>query len=190
MGHHAPMDHHGRTAAFLETGRLVLRPFAGGDHDALVALHNDPEVMRFINGGRPVAREEALRVAATDGFWAADEQGTGEFLGWFEFRDLTGRGDEVELGYRLRRAAWGRGYATEGARALVCKGFGELGVRRVTATTMAVNVRSRRVMEKAGLVYVRTFHDEWDDPVAGAELGDVEYALTRQEWLAGAGRAG
>jgi RimJ/RimL family protein N-acetyltransferase len=62
----------------------------------------------------------------------------------------------VELGYRLRRQAWGRGYATEGSRALIRNGFTELGVRRVFATTMAVNLGSRRVLEKAGPAHSAT----------------------------------
>ena len=85
----------------------------------------------------------------------------------------------MELGYRLKASAWGRGYATEGARALVRKGFDELGVRRVWAETMAVNRASRRVMEKVGLRYVRTFHVHFDDPLPGAEHGEVEYELRR-----------
>ena len=90
----------------------------------------------------------------------------------------------VELGYRLRRAAWGKGYATEGSRALIHKGFAELGVARVYARTMAVNIRSRRVMERSGLRYVRTFHQRWDEPLPGAEHGEVEYALDRADWQA------
>ena len=107
------------------------------------------------------------------------------FLGWFVFRPLDDHSAAlVELGYRLGRAAWGRGYATEGARALIRKGFTELGVQRVTANTMTVNARSRRVMEKAGLRYVRTFFEEWPETIEGSELGDVEYALTRSAWEA------
>ena len=90
--------------------------------------------------------------------------------------------DEPELGYRLRAASWGLGYATEGSRALVDLAFRELGAERVFAETMAVNTASRRVMEKAGLRYVRTFHQEWPDRIEGDEHGDVEYALTRAEW--------
>lgn len=90
--------------------------------------------------------------------------------------------DDFELGYRLHRAGWGNGYATEGSRALIRKGFTELGMRRVWAQTMAVNSRSRRVMEKAGLAYVRTSHEEFDDPLPGTEHGEVEYALTKAEW--------
>ena len=81
--------------------------------------------------------------------------------------------------------SWGKGYATEGSRALVERAFRELGAERVTAETMAVNAASRRVMEKAGLRYVRTFHQDWPDKIDGDEHGDVEYALTRAEWEAG-----
>lgn len=77
----------------------------------------------------------------------------------------------------------GSGYATEGARALVGKAFTELGTERVTANTMAVNTGSRRVMEKAGLTFVRTYFEDWPEAIEGSEQGDVEYALTREEWL-------
>jgi RimJ/RimL family protein N-acetyltransferase len=185
---------------FLETDRLLLRRFTEADVDDLAALHGDPEVMRFVGDGRPVPRSvterETLPRVLADyerfgglGLWAAQARAGGAFLGWFEFRPAdNGPLDQVELGYRLRREVWGHGYATEGARALVGKGFVELGVRRVYATTMAVNHGSRRVMEKVGLRYVRTFHEDWPDPIPGAEHGDVEYELLRTEWIArGAG---
>jgi RimJ/RimL family protein N-acetyltransferase len=117
------------------------------------------------------------------GVWASFERSTGEFLGWFEFYPWKDAGpDEVELGYRLRKSAWGKGYATEGSRALIRKGFTELGVQRVVAETMVVNAASRRVMEKAGLTHVRTFHQEWPERIGGDEHGDVEYALTKADW--------
>jgi len=155
--------------------------------DHLFTLHNDPDVMRFLNGGTPtphaeIAREYDARFAG-DGYWAAIEKSTGEFLGWFSFHSPDERDpDDFELGYRLHSAGWGKGYATEGSRALIRKGFTELGVRRVWAQTMAANTGSRRVMEKAGLAYVRTFHEEFDDPLPGTEHGEVEYALTKAEW--------
>ncbi|ORT54899.1 GNAT family N-acetyltransferase [Streptomyces sp. CB03238] len=177
---------------FLETPRLVLRTVTEHDLDDVVALDNDPEVMRYVNGGRPASREEvragSLRRLMGRGFWAAEARVTGEWLGWFSLEPLEGEGEGVvELGYRLRRAAWGRGYATEGSRALIDKGFRELGVRRVTANTMTVNAGSRRVMEKCGLTYVRTFFEEWPDVIEGSDQGDVEYAATREEWLLGHG---
>jgi RimJ/RimL family protein N-acetyltransferase len=179
---------------FLETERLVLRRFTEDDVDNLVELDRDPDVMHFINGGRPTPRQEIEREVlpaflgyyerfAGYGFWAAVEKTSGRFLGWFHFRPAAGAGpDEVELGYRLRKSAWGQGYATEGSRALIDKGFAELGVQRVVASTMVVNVASRRVMEKAGLRLVRTFHQPWPDYIEGEEHGDVEYALLRSEW--------
>ena len=65
---------------------------------------------------------------------------------------------------------------------MIDKGFREQGVERVTAETMVVNSRSRRVMEKCGLSLVRIFHQAWPDHIEGDEHGDVEYALTRDEW--------
>jgi RimJ/RimL family protein N-acetyltransferase len=179
---------------FLETERLLLRRFTESDVANLHDLDGDPEVMRFVNGGKPVSRdvirEETLprflrAYERFEGFgvWAAIERSTGKFVGWFEFyprKDAVP--EEVELGYRLRRSAWGKGYATEGSRALIRKGFTELGVQRVVAETMAVNAASRRVMEKAGLRYVRTFHQQWPERIEGDEHGDVEYALTKADW--------
>ncbi len=119
----------------------------------------------------------------TRGFWAAREKGAGAFLGWFELRPLDDHDPAVaELGYRLNRAAWGRGYATEGARALVDKGFTDLGIQRVTANTMAVNTGSRRVMEKTGLTFLRAYTEDWPEAIEGSEHGEVEYVLTRAAW--------
>jgi RimJ/RimL family protein N-acetyltransferase len=179
---------------FLETERLVLRRFTEDDVDDLVELDSDPDVMRFINGGRPTPRDEIVNEVlpaflgyyerfAGYGFWAAVEKSTGRFVGWFHFRpEDADHPDEVELGYRLRRSAWGKGYATEGSRALIDKGFSELGAQRVVASSMVVNVASWRVMEKAGLKFVRRFHQPWPDHIEGEEQGDVEYALVRSEW--------
>lgn len=186
---------------FLETDRLLLRRFTADDVDDLVELDGDADVMHFVTGGRPTPREEIeseVLPAFLDyyarfdgyGFWAAIEKSGGRFLGWFHFRPARGAPPgEVELGYRLRKSAWGRGYASEGSRALVDKGFAELGVQRVVAFTMAVHVASRRVMEKAGLRYVRTFHQPWPDHIEGDEHGDVEYALLRSEWEQARGQA-
>lgn len=177
----------------LDTARLRLRPrpLTDDDVDDVVALHTDPQVMRHL--GPPVETTERVRGVLLPrfrdldarmpgfGYAAAEERATGAFLGWFLFR--APRTDdpppgEIELGYRLHRAAWGRGFATEGSRALVDRGFAELGVDRIMATTMAVNLGSRRVMEKIGLGYVA----EFDEPLPGSEHGEVEYALTRAQW--------
>lgn len=187
---------------FLESDRLVLRQFTREDVDNVFELDSDPEVMRYITGGKPtpreVVRDEIIprwlayyEQCDGYGYWAAIEKVTGQFLGWFHFRPHSdgplsdgALRDGVELGYRLRCSAWGKGYASEGSRALIRKGFTELGVERVYAETMAVNLGSRRVMEKAGLRYVRTFRQDWPEPIPGSEHGEVEYALTKAEWEA------
>ena len=87
----------------------------------------------------------------------------------------------MELGYRLARKAWGRGLATEGARALVVKAFGEWNYDKVSARTLAVNLDSQRVMQKAGLIFESDFVfpanllPEWTE----AERRAVKYSLTR-----------
>jgi RimJ/RimL family protein N-acetyltransferase len=178
---------------FLETERLVLRQFTEADLDNLVELDSDPDVMRFINGSKPTPREDMqndflpnwLRYYeryAGFGFWAAIEKSTGDFLGWFHFRPPHGgSADEAELGYRLRKSAWNKGYGTEGSRALIRKGFTEFGVQRVVAGAAIDNHGSRRVMEKCGLTLVGTLwqsRPEFD----GLRLPGVEYALARADW--------
>ncbi|MFE2141069.1 GNAT family N-acetyltransferase [Streptomyces sp. NPDC059456] len=178
----------------LETDRMALRRFTEADVDGLAAPHGHPEVMRHIDDGRPVPRAVAARrtlpsflreygeLPGGHGCFAAADKGSGAFLGWFSLRPASSVGLDggTEPGYRLLPSAWGRGYATEGARALVDRAFTELGAERVVATTMTVNAASRRVMEKAGLSLVRTFFEEWPEYIEGAEHGDVEYAVTRE----------
>jgi RimJ/RimL family protein N-acetyltransferase len=148
---------------FLEIERLALRRFPPADVDLLVELDSDSTVMRYLRGGAPTPRslieQEILprflrSYAAHDGHgvWAAIEQAT----------------DELELGYRLRQAAWGKGCATECARALIDNGFRQLGVRRVIASTYQDNLASRRVIEKLGMTLERTFRPTLADlPAAG-----------------------
>ena len=171
-----------------------MRQFTEDDVDNLFGLSGDPEVMRYLTGGRQIPREEIrdqiipFHLGVYDrldrlGTWAAESTATGEFLGWFHFRPGPG-GDitNIDLGYRLRRSEWNKGYATEGSRALISMGFTDLGVERVFAHTMTVNTASRRVMEKCGLTLVRTTPYEGADVIEGSEHGEVEYALTKPEW--------
>ncbi len=192
---------------YLETERLLLRRFTAADVDNLFDLDSDPEVMRFLTGGISTPREmiqnhilpEFLRSYEQFpgfGIWAATGKASGEFLGWFGFRpDDADRPNDVVLGYRLRRAVWGQGYATEGARALIHKGFTELGVQRVSATTYQDNLASRRVMEKAGLRLLRTYRITLEDLQATGTFNvthlssedlwdgdDVEYELLKSDW--------
>jgi RimJ/RimL family protein N-acetyltransferase len=90
----------------------------------------------------------------------------------------------ADLGYRLVRRYWRRGLASEASRALLRHAFDTVGQGRVIAQTMAVNTGSRGVMEKIGMRYVRTYFPRWDDPLPGADLGEVEYEMTREMWEA------
>lgn len=189
---------------FLQTERMVLRWFTEADVDHLFDLDSDADVMRFLTGGTPTPREviqndilpaflRSYERFPGFGVWAATEKASGEFLGWFGFQpeDVDSPND-VTLGYRLRQTVWGHGYATEGARALIRKGFTELGVQRVFATTYQDNLASRRVMEKAGLSLVRTYRLSLADLLAidtfhvtSEDLwdrDDVEYALLKADW--------
>jgi RimJ/RimL family protein N-acetyltransferase len=180
----------------LETDRLRLRRFTPGDVDLLVALDSDPEVMRYITFGAPTPRSAYVEtylprwLALYDrqpghGYFAAERRDGGEFLGWFHLRDDRIEPGYVELGYRLRRAAWGQGYATEGAAAVVRHGFERLELERISARTLLGNVASQRVMQKCGLREAGRFVYP-EDVLAGRDAGEraaVKYATTRTEWL-------
>ncbi len=153
----------------MESQRLRFRPFLASDAARLQELDGDPEVMRYVGHGlgsleayqqqidqvfRP---QETARTGL--GFWAAEERVSGQFIGWFHLRpaegfqyaDIAGYAPgEVDLGFRLRRAIWGQGYATEGAGYLVEQGFAHRGITRVVACVMVSNQGSIRVLEKLG----------------------------------------
>ncbi|MGI8514348.1 MAG: GNAT family N-acetyltransferase [Acidimicrobiia bacterium] len=176
----------------LETERMLLREFTTEDSQLLFELNNDPEVMFYINAGQPVPMAEIVeetlpafvayyRDGDRFGFWAANEKATGTFLGWFHLHRGE-RSTDPELGYRLHRAAWNRGLATEGCAALIERAFQDPTISRIYAETMVVHTASRRVMEKVGMRFVRIFHADWPFRIPGDEHGDVEYEITRAEW--------
>jgi RimJ/RimL family protein N-acetyltransferase len=179
----------------LETRRLRLRRFTADDADLLAALDADPEVMRHITYGQPTPRSAYVETYLPRwlaiyearpglGYFAAERRDTGEFAGWFHLRDDRIEPEYVELGYRFRRSAWGLGYATEGARALLAHGFNGLGLARISARTLLGNRASQRVMEKCGLRRVGEFVYAQDviDGRSEAERAAVKYAITRPEW--------
>jgi RimJ/RimL family protein N-acetyltransferase len=183
---------------YLETPRLVLRRFTPEDVDNVWELDSDPEVMRHLTGGQPTPYDDTRDLAIPRflayhqeheglGYWAAEERATGEFIGRFHLKRDRSDHASLEVGYRLKRSVWGQGYATDAVRALVRKAFEDLDAPRVTAYTTTENGASWRVMEKAGLSFVRAFVLEapgrWHH---GREA--VEYALSRQEWESGSGR--
>ena len=185
------------TSILLETGRLRLRRFTIEDVDLLVALDSDPEVMRFITYGVPTPRATYDDVILPRwfalyesspllGYWAAEDREGGGFLGWFHLRPDRMDPDEQELGYRLARAAWGQGLATEGAAAVVRHGFERVGAAKISARTLAGNFASQRVMRKCGLEFEKDFTYP-DDAIPSRPEGDraaVKYSITRADWLA------
>jgi RimJ/RimL family protein N-acetyltransferase len=166
----------------IETARLRLAAVSTADVDDLVQLDADPAVMAYVNGGRPTSRaavEQMLRIAHLHR-WAARDL-SGAFVGWFSLRPTAPDGSdaELELSYRLRRVAWGRGLATEGASAVVGFAFDVLGAALVWGQAVPANAASLRVMERCGLRFVRS---------GGGSRSDLEYRLTRAQWAArGAG---
>ena len=183
------------TQQMLRTDRLHLVPLAEGHLEHEVELDGDPEVMRYLGAGHARTRAEVeeahrgrLQVAgrvAGLGFWAGFAGG--HFVGWWileppERADQGPVAGQGELGYRLLRRYWRQGLASEGARELIRHGFDNLDLVRIFAETMAVNAASRATMTSLGMRHVRTFHPDVDEPVAGSEHGEVEYAITREQW--------
>ena len=180
----------GLTRPVLTTRRLRLEPLTVDHIEDLVDLDSDPEVLRFIFG-RALTREEVLGTwmprrlspeadARGLGFWVGHAED--RFVGWWCLAFDPALPDTAELGYRLRRDAWGRGYATEGARALLDHAFTTIGLPRVWAETMAVNAGSRNVMAKLGMRHVRSEVRDWEHPLPGADLGEVIYEITPAEF--------
>jgi len=147
----------------LETARLRLRMFAPGDAFEFSSITRDPEVMRFIGEGGPISQEETaanlrkiVNAFRRRGFgrWAVVHKETNRLVGYCGFSaGVTTPG--VELAYLLARPFWGRGLATEAARACLRYAFEELKLPSVSAITRPGNLRSRRVMEHLGMKFLR-----------------------------------
>jgi RimJ/RimL family protein N-acetyltransferase len=176
--------------AVLRTKRLRLRPRTLADLEACVAMDLDPEVHRFIFGDCPPdGTEHRARVRAQiasgwpaeGGIWVVEWRHARGFLGWCGLFPLENAGP-IEIGYRYVQSAWGRGIATEAARALVDHGFRALGFDPIVGVTHPANLASQRVLEKIGLKprgaachygqVVRLFELSRD-----AYLADTSYAL-------------
>jgi [ribosomal protein S5]-alanine N-acetyltransferase len=160
------------------TARLHMRPFRLGDVEAGFALWSDPQVGRF-TGGAHRSREQsrALVVAHLDhqrraGFslWAVEERDGGALVGEAGLQLLEMRGPEIEIGWSVAPSRWGRGYATEAARAWLDVGLGELGLDRIVATILPENAPSHAVAARLGMRYAERRH------VHGAE--HMVYAIS------------
>jgi ribosomal-protein-alanine N-acetyltransferase len=156
-----------------------MQPFTPDDLEDLFLLGSDPEVMRYINKGVPRPRADAADALAklvehwqTHGFgvWVLEDRQTGRFLGRCGLRHLPAIG-EIELLYTLMRHAWGRGIASEAAKASLEYAFEVLKLRRIIAFAEPANVASWHVMEKLGMRREKTA------PYMGTEV--VWYAIER-----------
>lgn len=185
------------TQVTLQTERLLLVPLKDAHLEHAVKLDSDPEVVRFIGNGKPRTRAEVeelhrdrlerANVVPGFGFWAGFVGD--EFVGWWILEpprraDQGPVEDQAELGYRLLRRFWRQGLAKEGSLALLRHGFEDLGLRRVFGETMAVNIASRATMASVGMKFVRNFYMHFDEPIPGSEEGEVEYAISKDEWSA------
>ena len=170
----------------IETERLLLRQWREGDLEAYARICADTEVMRYLPA--TLSREESVGQMAGFvrhweeqgfGLWAVEERASGEFIGFvglMRHDDWPEGEHRTEVGWRLGRAHWGRGLATEGALASVRYGFEGLGLARIISITLPENAASRRVMEKAGLTY--RGEPRWRGQAV------VWYAIDRDAWEA------
>ena len=164
---------------YLETERLRLREFTLEDKKQITLLDSDPDVVRHISNGVPSSKKEidrAMKIFLTYskkyqhkfGYWVAIEKKSSQFIGWFHMRPLKSEPDNLmkqELGYRLLKEFWGKGYATEGTRALIQKAFHEYNVKEVFAHAMKTNTTSQKVMLKCGLKFLREeIYEEYPGP--------------------------
>jgi RimJ/RimL family protein N-acetyltransferase len=152
----------------LRTARLLLRRWREIDHAPFAALNADPMVMEYFPGRLTrtesddlIARFEAGFATRGYGLWALEVRATGEFVGFtgLSVPSFTAHfTPAVEVGWRLARSAWGKGYATEAGLAAVAVGFADAGLDEIVSFTSTTNSRSRAVMERIGMT-----HDPADD---------------------------
>lgn len=179
---------------YLETSHYILRPISVADLPALVELDSDPEVMLFINNGQPTSlewwRDEALptiqqyyqRYDHKLGNWIITNKADGEFLGWFHLRpdkeDLNNT-KILELGYRLKQSAWGKGIASDVSKTLIAKAFLELEAEEVFARSLKDNIASIKVMMKSGLTFDKDFLYRG---FPGGDKEAVRYSVSLCHW--------
>jgi ribosomal-protein-alanine N-acetyltransferase len=166
----------------IETARLRLRPFTPADLDRMCEITRDPEVMRYIGYGHTLSREETFTNLQTimNGFrrrgygrWALERRDTCRLIGYC---GLSSGNPEVgiELAYMLAREEWGKGLAFEAGRASLRYGFETLGLDSIAGLTLHGNQRSRAVLERLGMKFIRDAHYY--------NFACVHYVMARADW--------
>ncbi|MFK4085391.1 GNAT family N-acetyltransferase [Kribbella sp. NPDC020789] len=174
----------------ISTDRLLLRPFEDSDADALFELHSNAHVLRYWDSPPWTERSRADRFLATCRQLAAEGTGArlavdrdGAFIGWCSFSQWNPEYRSASLGYCFGEAAWGHGYATEAARAVLGWAFETLDLNRVQAEADTRNIASGRVLEKLGFVREGTLRE---DCIVNGDVSDSwVYGLLRREWRPG-----
>ncbi|CAG7572298.1 RimJ/RimL family protein N-acetyltransferase [Barrientosiimonas humi] len=173
----------------LETERLRLRPFVDGDADDLFALQSDAHVLRYWDSSpwtdrSAVARfmegNRAMEAGGTGARVVMERTPDGAFVGWCTFNSWNPGFRSASLGFCLVEPAWGRGYAAEGAGALLRWAFSTLDLNRVQAEADTRNAASARVLEKLGFVLEGTLRE--DCIVDGVVSDSWVYGLLRRDW--------
>lgn len=176
-----------------ETERLIMRQWKNSDLSDFAQLNGNDEVMRFFpfilsrdESDKMAERIRSLIAQKGWGFWALEEKCSGQFIG---FTGLHTVADEmpfapaVEIGWRLGKGFWGKGYATEAATQALRHAFGELNLSHVVSFTAVINEPSRRVMERLGMKNTSEnfYHPKVD---AHSQLAEhVLYKMSRTQWL-------
>ncbi|TWD81475.1 RimJ/RimL family protein N-acetyltransferase [Kribbella amoyensis] len=171
----------------LQTERLRLRPFDDADADALFTLHSNAYVLRYWDSPpwtEPARAErfiKACRQLEEDGAGARlAVESDGAFIGWCGLTSWNPDFRSASLGYCFGEAAWGHGYATETARAVLRWAFDTLDLNRVQAEADTRNVASARVLEKLGFVHEGTLRE---DCIVNGDVSDSwVYGLLRRDW--------
>jgi ribosomal-protein-alanine N-acetyltransferase len=185
----------------IETERLVLRGWRPSDREPFAAMNADPEVVEHLVN--PLTREESDALAdrieehfAVHGYglWAVEVPGRWPFIGFVGLLLQTFEAHftpAVEIGWRLARPAWGQGYATEAARAVLRHAFTEAGLDQLVSMTVPMNTRSWAVMERIGMT--REPADDFDHPrvpEGHTHRRHILYRLSRDTWLGARAQAG
>ena len=176
------------------TPRLLLRPWRDADRAPFAALNADAQTMAFF--ATPVSREasdasiDAWQAQfAQQGFsnWAVERRDSHEFIGFVGLtvpRRVLPFSPCVEIGWRLARAHWGQGYATEAARTVLRAGFAQIGLASIVSFTTLMNLPSRAVMERIGLIDAQQNFEHPGVPEGHAFRMHCLYRLSREEWQA------
>ena len=146
-----------------ETPRLILGQFTEQDAPLIFQLNSDPEIVKFVHEPVLTTEEQAKKIMIDIilpqyknnlGRWATYTKSNNEFIGWcgLKYRPEL---DEIDLGYRLKKSAWGNGYATEAAKHTLDHGFNNLDLHLITGRAHIENIASIKVLEKLGMQFSR-----------------------------------